>query len=107
MSGTEEKAKKVEKAEVGDETKTDEEGKTELETIVEDKIAEKVEAIPDEEPVADGQRGYIDQRLTEMENRMAAMFVQMGGTINTGAGNDEPNIEPEPYRPLDQLDYKI
>lgn len=77
------------------------------EQAVDEVVAEKVKSMPQEEPVADGSmKGYLDQRISELEEHMGAMFVQMGGIVNK-AGSQQLPDEPVSYTPLDKLDYTI
>lgn len=86
--------------------------------IVQEKVADIVGNMPQDDPVvpeqgdalADFVGGMLNDRLREFENKMNAMFVKMGGTVRENAAA-QPAVAVQPkeqeYTPLDRLDYTI
>lgn len=83
-------------------------GKGELQEVVEERIAEQIEAIPQDEPVSSPiTEDVLNEKLTAMEERLASKFVQMGGIINTISGKEEIEPEEPKYVPLSEMDFRI
>lgn len=81
--------------------------KGKVEEVVEERIAETLESMPEpDEPKVE--LSATEERLSRIEEKLAAMYVEMGGIVNRGSMTEPVSEDkPEPYIPLNELDYKI
>lgn len=85
-----------------------EQEKSGLQDAVENRIEEILDNMPEEEPITKADVSQmLDERLTKMEESLAARFVQMGGVINDGGKPAEQKEKVKAYTPLSQLDYSM
>lgn len=85
-----------------------EQQKGDLQGAVENRIEEILDNMPEEEPITKADVSQmLDDRLTKLEESLAARFVQMGGVINDGGKPVEQKEKVNTYTPLTQLDYKM
>lgn len=79
-----------------------------LQDAVENRIEEILNDMPKEEPITRADVSQmLDDKLTKMEESLAARFVQMGGVINDGGKPVEQKEKAKAYTPLSQLDYSM
>lgn len=79
-----------------------------LQDAVENRIEEILDNMPEEEPITRADVSQmLDDKLTKMEESLAARFVQMGGVINDGGKSAEQEKKVNTYTPLTQLDYSM
>lgn len=79
-----------------------------LQDAVEKRIEEILDNMPEEEPITRADVSQmLDDKLTKMEESLAARFVQMGGVINDGGEPAEQEKKVNTYTPLTQLDYSM
>lgn len=99
-----------EKEKSGEDLQADGQQESGLQAALEDKAAAIIASIPDDDPVTDYDMSQlIDEKLSAMEERLAAKFVEMGGIINQQSMQQVQTIEPDPvaYVPLRDLDYTL
>ena len=79
-----------------------------LQETVEGKIEELIKQTPEEEPITmNDVTSLLDDKLSKLEEHIAARFVQMGGVINDGGKEPDKPLNTMEYKPLTELDYDM